>query len=194
MKSIITFFMTLFIISSEKLLFTEEITHSSILDFFEKNLPKEFKNGKITAFSSTSNYSHTLLPSLTPYLFEDLQIIENIAPITNNNRPGKKKKKYMICVHDTGSFRYGSKGWSNVVKYGHHPDGWPYEVSYQYVVGNEGIYHNIPDDENAFHAGDRSVEYEEYKSGVKVENNENIHKPNITISEDGYYEINKRIN
>ncbi len=32
-----------------------------------------------------------------------------------------------------------------------------YEESYQYIVGNDGIYHNIPEDETAFHAGDGHI-------------------------------------
>ena len=61
-----------------------------------------------------------------------------------------------------------------------------YECSYQYVVGNDGIYHNIPDNEVAWHAGDSTqFDYKLYDTYVTGDNK----NPDIDISDDGYYTI-----
>jgi len=178
--------------TTSKLEFQDDLTPKKILDFIEKNLPKNLPS-EITAYSVSNSYNHTILPPLLPYLFENLEIIENIAPITNINRPGIKKPKYLICVHDTGSFRYGAEGWSKALYYGHYPDGYPYEVSYQYVIGNDGIWHNIPDDEIAYHAGDGTTfDYKEYNTSLIVNENEKGKKINVTINNNGFYVINGR--
>ena len=179
-------------LTTSKLEFKEELTPKTILDFFEKNLPKNLPSN-ITAYATREQYTHNILPPLLPYLFENLEIIENIAPKTNKNRPGTKKPKKLICVHDTGSFLFGAEGWSRVVHEGHYPDGNPYEVSYQYVIGNDGIWHNIPDDEVAYHAGDGTkYDYKEYNTNLTVKENEKGKKINITINDKGYYVINGR--
>ena len=180
-------FATLMFLTINKLQFQDsEPTITSILDYFETIYNIPLPNDQITAYGEET-YQHAILPSLLPYLFESLEITENIAPKTNHNRPGKKKPKKMICVHDTGSFMFNAEGWSRAVHEGHLPDGTLYDVSYHYVVGNDGYWHNIPDDEIAWHAGDGTqYDYEEFPTDVLGSEP----KPNITISEDGYFEIN----
>ena len=64
-----------------------------------------------------------------------------------------------------------------------------YECSYQYVTGEDGIYHNIPDDEIAYHAGDSTMfDYKLYDANVEGEND----NPKISISDDGYYTIDNK--
>ena len=65
------------------------------------------------------------------------------------------KPKYYITVHDTGDAdpTHTAKFWSNTVRDEYWEQG-KYACSYQYVVGNDGTYHNIPDEEVAYHAGD----------------------------------------
>jgi N-acetylmuramoyl-L-alanine amidase CwlA len=62
-------------------------------------------------------------------------------------------------------------------------------MSFQYVVGNDGIYHNIPDDEIAHHAGDgadKDSYFDLYETGVFG----NDSHPKVLISEDGFFLIN----
>lgn len=142
---------------------------------------------KIHVYGWQKEYDYILISSLTKYLFEDLNIIENIAPLTNENREGRKKQKYYITVHDTGDSdpNHSAKFWSETVKNEQWEQG-KYAASYQYVVGNDGIFHNIPDDEVAWHAGDSTrYDYKLYETNVKGNNN----NPIITVSDDGYYEI-----
>lgn len=60
-----------------------------------------------------------------------------------------------------------------------------YHASFQYVVGNDGIYHNIPDNEIAYHAGDGTqFDYKLYYTGIKKQRD-----CKVTIKK-GYYYIN----
>ena len=134
-------------------------------------------------------YLHELLPSVCQYLFEEMEIIDNIAPEGNPNRPGEKHEIRYITVHDTGDFSFNAGNWSKFVhdaKIGTTP----YNVSFQYVVGNDGYYHNIPDDEAAYHAGDGHNStislFREFETGVYGTQE----KPLLNISTDGYYTIN----
>ena len=143
----------------------------------------------IKVWATEDYYLHELLPSVCQYLFEEMEIIENIAPEGNPNRPGEKHEIRYITVHDTGDFSFNAGNWSKFVhdaKIGTTP----YNASFQYVVGNDGYYHNIPDDEAAYHAGDGHNStislFREFETGVYGTQE----KPLLNISTDGYYTIN----
>ncbi len=160
---------------------------NKVLEYFKKNAPKELIKKNIRVYGWKFEYDHYLVSSISKYLFEDLDITENIAPITNTNRDGRKKENIYVCVHDTGDTdaSHTASFWSNVVKV----QDWElgrYEASFQYVTGNDGIYHNIPDDEVGYHAGD-GTKYP-YELVYTCVTGENKH-PKVTISSDGYYEI-----
>ena len=143
----------------------------------------DIKEIKVWALKNT--WDHQLKPSVAQYLFEEINMTEHIAPEGNPNRPGDKHEKVYICVHDTGDFSFGAKQWSDAV-YNAKIGESDYIVSYQYVVGNDGYYHNIPDDETAYHAGDGAQEgswFEEYPTNLHGSNE----KPYVMISTDGYY-------
>ena len=145
----------------------------------------KIKNIKVWALQDY--WVHELIPSVSKYLFEEIKMNENIAPKGNPNRPGDKHEKKYITVHDTGDFSFNAGQWSNHV-YNAKIGNTPYTVSFQYIVGNDGYYHNIPDDETAYHAGDGHTTaslFKEYETGVKGDKN----KPHISISTDGYYVI-----
>lgn len=157
------------------------------IDFINNTINNKPIVKKIHVYGWQKEYDHLLISSVAKYLFEDFEVIENLAPITNENREGIKKQKFYITVHDTGDADaiHSAKFWSDTVKNEQWEQG-KYAASYQYVVGNDGIYHNIPDDEIAWHAGDSTrYDYKLYDTGVEG-NNRN---PIITISDDGYYTI-----
>ena len=160
---------------------------NKVLQFFKDNEQREPLMQNIRVYGWKFEYDHFLVSSLTKYLFEELDIKENIAPESNTNRDGRKGKKYYVCVHDTGDtdFDHTAYFWSNVVKVQNWEQG-RYEASFQYVTGNDGIYHNIPDDEYAYHAGDSTYySYDLIDTGLEG-NNLN---PIVSISDDGYYEV-----
>lgn len=171
---------------------------NKVLEFFQKQSPKKVITKNIRVYGWQNEYDHKLISSVSKYLFEDLNIKENIAPYNDDNRPGTIKPKKYVTVHDTGdaSPLHTAKFWSEAV----FKQSWeqsPGEVvkylcSFQYVVDNEGIYHNIPDNEVAYHAGDGTkFDYKLYPTGLKVAA-ANADEVVITISEDGYYQINNQ--
>ena len=160
------------------------------IEFIKKSINQNPFKKEITVYGWQKEYKHTLVQSISNYLFEDFKVIENLAPLTNENREGIKKPKYYITVHDTGDAdaKHNAKFWSDTVKCEEWEQG-KYACSYQYVVGNDGTYHNISDDEIAWHAGDTTrYDYKLYDAGVCGTNQ----YPTISISEDGYYEIDNK--
>lgn len=161
-----------------------------IIKYFKENFNSKVITKEIDVFGWQGNYKYLLIGSVSKYLFEDLEIIENLAPLTNENREGIIKPKYYITVHDTGDSNsdHDAKFWSDTVK----QEDWElgkYGASYQYVVDSKSVYHNIPDDEIAWHAGDSTVyDYALYETGVFGENE----KPVIDIDEEGFYTIDNK--
>ena len=161
-----------------------------VKSFISSIIIKEIKPRKIKVFTGI-NWDYLMIPSVTKYLFEDLNIIDNFAPKGQINRPGKIFKKHYICVHDTGDHSFGAKKWSDIVKNANIGKR-DYLCSFQYVVGNDGYYHNIPDDEVAYHAGDGHSEQSIFgliPSGVYTDEIKSK-KTKIEIDEEGYYTIN----
>ena len=162
---------------------------NKVLEFFKNNQDKVFSE-KIHVYGWQYEYDTILTSSITRYLFEDLDIIENIAPKGNDNRDGRIRDKVYITVHDTGDAdkNHNAKFWSDTVKNQYWEQG-KYECSYQYVTGEDGIYHNIPDDEIAYHAGDSTMyDYKLYDTSVDGTND----APIVSISDDGYYTIDDK--
>ena len=162
---------------------------NEVLEYFLKN-KEEVLNKNIHVYGWQNEYDYLMIGSCTKYLFEDFKVVENLAPLTNPNRPGDIKPRYYVCVHDTGDADplHNAKFWSEAVKKMAWEQG-SYECSYQYVVGNDGIYHNIPDNEVAWHAGDSTrFDYKLYETGVTGSNP----KPQVSISVDGFYTIDNK--
>lgn len=166
---------------------------NKVLKFFKDNLIEKPIIKNIRVYGWQHEYDHLIISSISKYLFEELNITENIVELNDDNRPGTVKPNKYIVVHDTGdaSSLHTAKFWSEAVfnRSWEHKIGEiiPYKCSYQYVVDNEGIYHNLPDEEVAYHAGDGTrFDYTLYPTNIIATTN----KPVITISEDGYYLIN----
>ena len=176
---------TLLFISLLILINTQTPTKEEVMEYISTIVNQNCLIKDIKVWALKDTWDHQLKPSVAKYLFEEIDMIEHIAPEGNPNRPGDTHEKIYICVHDTGDFSFGAKQWSDAV-YNAKIGQTDYIVSYQYVVGNDGYYHNIPDDETAYHAGDgaqRGSWFEEYPTNVYGVNE----KPYVMISTDGYY-------
>jgi len=177
----------LYLFISFLLLFTYSANPSleEVMDYVSTIVNEKSRINDIKVWGGEANYNHNLKPSVAKYLFEDIYMVENIAPEGNPNRPGDTHDKVYICVHDTGDFSFGAEQWSNAV-YNARIGSRPYEASFQYVIGNDGYYHNIPDDETAYHAGDGAQPaswFEEYPTNLYGTKEH----PHVSISPDGFY-------
>ena len=176
---------TLLFISLLILINTQTPTKEEVMEYISTIVNQNCLIKDIKVWALKDTWDHQLKPSVAKYLFEEIDMIEHIAPEGNPNRPGDTHEKVYICVHDTGDFSFGAKQWSDAV-YNAKIGQTDYIVSYQYVVGNDGYYHNIPDNETAYHAGDGAQEgswFEEYPTNLQGINE----KPYVMISTDGYY-------
>lgn len=155
-----------------------------ILKYFVENSIETIiaKNIVVTGYQFT--YQYRLLSSVTNYLYEPFVINNEYYPITNQygNRPGIIYPKYYITVHDTASSASSATARAHA-KYVSEGGG---NTSWHYSSGNDGIFHQIPDNENAYHAGDGGRPYKLFNTNVLA----TTKYPEITISLDGYYEVN----
>ncbi len=161
-----------------------------VMAFISSQLLPDIRPRQIKVYTGI-DWDYLMIQSVSKYLFEDMEVVENLAPKGQVNRPGNVYDKYYICVHDTGDHSNGAKFWSDVVKTAKIGKR-DYVSSFQYVVGNDGYYHMIPDNEIAFHAGDGHTEESIFgiiPSGVFI-NEMKGEKPKIEIDEEGYYLIN----
>ena len=164
---------------------------NSVMDYISSQLLPDIRPRQITVYNEGGNWEYVLIPSVSKYLFEDIDMVENMAEKGQHNRPGNVYEKRYICVHDTGDPGLGAKRWSEVVRDGKIGKT-TYNASFQYVVGNDGYYHMIPDNEIAFHAGDGHTEESIFgvlPSGIFT-HEYTKEKPKIEVNEEGYYLIN----
>lgn len=161
---------------------------NEVLEYFNELNEEEYFEKRIKVYGYKKSYKYHFVESITPYLFEDLKIKNHLVKEGAYNRPGRVEEKHYITIHDTGDTLegHGSKYWCDAVVNGVIKEtGKPYECSYQYVVGNEGIFHMIPDNEIAYHAGDSTkVSYNMRPTGIKA-----VGEGIIDISSDGYFTI-----
>ena len=115
---------------------------NSVMDYISYQLLPDIRPRQITVYNEGGNWEYVLIPSVSKYLFEDIDMVENMAEKGQHNRPGNVYEKRYICVHDTGDPGLGAKRWSEVVRDGKIGQT-TYNASFQYVVGNDGYHHMI---------------------------------------------------
>lgn len=127
-----------------------------LLNYFESVNEKEVLiKRNVKAFGYQFVYETDIYGSVSLYRFKDNIIEEYLTPIENDNRPGNiKESVQFVCVHDTASSaeKAGSLAHANYLFNGGGGTSW------HYSVGDDVIYHSIPDNEVAFHAGDGTLE------------------------------------
>ena len=111
----------------------------------------------------------------------DLEIIEQMAPLSDENRPGiiKTSTEY-ITVHDTANTSTGANAKMHANYVGQGGGG----TSWHYSIDQDNCYHQIPDNEVAYHAGDGHRVYGLIDTGIKATSV----KPVIYLK-DGTYHI-----
>lgn len=140
-----------------------------------------YKNTLVTGYQFV--YYKELYGSVSKYWFGQNVVTEKIAPLTNDSRPGTKMASVeYITIHDTASSASGADAAMHA-QYVYNGGG---GTSWHYSAGDTGIYHQIPNDEVAYHAGDGSNAYELTDTGIRA----TVADPVITISVDGFWTFN----
>ena len=160
-----------------------------IIDILKEANEDEVLVKDIEVFGYQFNYSKKVIGSVNKYLFKDLEVEEYICPLNkdsqNHNRPGTKKESIeYVVVHDTASAASTADSLAHA-KYVTNGGG---GTSWHYSSGDDAIYHQVPDDEVAYHAGDGTeVRFELIDTKVPFTSN----NPKIEIK-DGYYYIDNK--
>ena len=137
---------------------------------------------KRVTFDEYTNISQTF-NSL--FFFDNVweERIEYLIPLGAANRTGRKLQsvEFIVC-HDTANNDTGAYGHAGYIT-----SSAAGSTSWHYSCGSDGIYHHIPDDEVAHHAGDGTkYGYKLLDSGVKA----TVERPNLSLDSEGYYCFN----
>lgn len=107
----------------------------------------------------------------------EIPVHEDFLPKGLAARPGEKREILYVVIHETDNEKTGANA------QGHnafiHSNGVSQELSWHYTVDDHEIWHHLPDDETAFHAGDRMDDRGGNKNGIGVE---------MCVNADGDYE------
>ncbi len=156
------------------------MSEEAILENFLSAIAEE-EISRVT-FDEYSNISQTFNAL---FFFDNTweERIEYLIPLGAANRTGRKLQsvEFIVC-HDTANNNAGALGHANYVT-----GSAAGSTSWHYSCGADGIYHHIPNDEVAHHAGDgTSKGYKLLDSGIKA----TVERPNLSIDDEGYYCFN----
>ena len=114
--------------------------------------------------------------SVYPEEIFGIPVHTELLPETLPARPGERRTIKYVVIHETGNTAEGSDaaGHSAYLLSGKSGD-----TSWHYTVDDHQIYHHIPDDEIAWHAGDRRTRDGGNLCGIGVE---------LCVNEDGDFE------
>lgn len=107
----------------------------------------------------------------------DIPVYEDFLPEGIAARPGEKRKILYVVIHETDNVNAGAnaQGHNKFI----HSNGVSQKLSWHYTVDEREIWHHLPDDETAFHAGDQMEDKGGNKNGIGVE---------MCVHADGDYE------
>lgn len=108
---------------------------------------------------------------------DGIPVYEDFLEEGTPGRPGEKRRIKYVVIHETDNVKEGAnaEGHNRFI----HSNGATQELSWHYTVDDHEIWHHIPDDETAFHAGDHMEENGGNKNGIGVE---------MCVNADGDYE------
>ncbi|MCL2751665.1 MAG: N-acetylmuramoyl-L-alanine amidase [Firmicutes bacterium] len=96
-----------------------------------------------------------------------MQIIQDFIPVGRRNRPRRANKKLAVTVHDTGNTAVGA-GAAAHARYIKGDDAASRPASWHYTVDDKVIYQHLPEDEDAFHAGDGGGDGNRHSIGIEI--------------------------
>lgn len=135
----------------------------------------------------TQKHYYTILAGAVTLITwnKDLYVNENyFAPVKSNPRPGIVREVKYITVHDTATTHSHTTAFNLANNLASSSN----TTSWHYSCGSGIVFQSIPDNEVAYHAGDgTAVPLEFTDTGIKAEG---TGAAKVTISKDGYFELN----
>ena len=104
--------------------------------------------------------------SVYPEEISGIPVHTELLPETLAARPGEKRTIKYVVIHETGNTAQGSDAASHSAYLLGGKSG---DTSWHYTVDDHQIYHHIPDDEIAWHAGDKRARDGGNLCGIGVE-------------------------
>ena len=100
---------------------------------------------------------------------EPMKIYEDIIKTKGKVRPGIKRDKKWVVIHETGNRSKGADAKNHSIYLKNVAAANNTYVSWHYTVDDECAYHHIPDDEIAYHSSDGSKEGGGNMAGIAIE-------------------------
>ena len=125
---------------------------------------------------SANNYYPGTIPNVT----------DKMLPSNRDNYSGISiTSLQFITIHDTGSAAASATALANANWCNNSTNT---SSSWHYTIGNDGIYHQVPDNIVAWHAGDGRTTVTLKDTGISVFNGKTLrYRPTITMGNDGYF-------
>ncbi|MHC1695137.1 MAG: N-acetylmuramoyl-L-alanine amidase family protein [Eubacteriales bacterium] len=104
------------------------------------------------------------------------KITDSLLSPGTPGRPGTVRQKRYIVIHETGTFTKGADAWAHARSLANASK--TESISWHYTVDEKSIYHHLPDEEVAWHAGDGNKSDGGNMTGIALE---------LCVNEDGNF-------
>lgn len=96
-----------------------------------------------------------------------LQVLQDFIAVGRRNRPGRNNPCDLITIHETGNRNAGADALAHA-RYLHSDTAAGLPVSWHYSIDDKRIVQHLPDNEDAFHAGDGSGPGNRASIGIEI--------------------------
>lgn len=110
---------------------------------------------------------------------EDIPVTTDFLPEGSRARPGGPREIRYLVIHETDNYSAGADAAAHNSFVHQNANAASGVVSWHYTVDDHEIYHHLPDDEPAYHAGDQMQKDGGNANGIGIE---------LCVNEDGNYE------
>ena len=142
--------------------------------FISINNAEILRQDKVRVTGYQFIYGVDIYGSVSNYFFATHEVIDQIVPKTNTNRPGTPLTPGVryITIHDTASAAKTANAKNHANYMSNNTDG---STSWHYTVDDISIYQHLPDTERGNHAADSSHPYgEPWENGIGGGNSSSI--------------------
>ena len=120
-----------------------------------------------------------ILPDANISYIDNIPVVTDFIAEGSRARPGEKREIKYLVIHETDNFSAGADAKAHNSFIHQNANAESDLVSWHYTVDDHEIYHHLPDDETAYHAGDGTKKNGGNMNGIGIE---------MCVNEDGNYE------